>query len=133
MQTPKLTSQSCIPHVWILKRLLHHRMACVSMNHGSHSFNGSQDVRIAFIAAGSAACHCLAGGVDGKLYTWGRNEVCPLLQQSVSNAALMHICDFLWWSLPAVARYMISDENLQVVYASYTVCTCRKGSLGTET
>lgn len=36
---------------------------------------GMQDVRIAFIAAGSAACHCLAGGVDGKLYTWGRNEV----------------------------------------------------------
>ncbi|CAK0738461.1 hypothetical protein CVIRNUC_001046 [Coccomyxa viridis] len=32
------------------------------------------DVRIAFIAAGSAACHCLAGGMDGKLYTWGRNE-----------------------------------------------------------
>ncbi len=37
---------------------------------------GIQDVRIAFIAAGSAACHCIAGGVDGKLYTWGRNEVC---------------------------------------------------------
>lgn len=33
-----------------------------------------QDVRIAFIAAGSAACHCMAGSVTGKLFTWGRNE-----------------------------------------------------------
>ena len=46
-----------------------------------------QDVRIAFIAAGSAACHCLAGGMDGKLYTWGRNEVCHCTVSSVPIAS----------------------------------------------
>lgn len=32
------------------------------------------DVRIAFIAAGSAACHCIVADVAGVCYTWGRNE-----------------------------------------------------------
>ena len=34
-----------------------------------------QGIKIAFIAAGSAAVHCIAGDMDGRLYTWGRNEV----------------------------------------------------------
>ena len=36
---------------------------------------GVQGVKIKFVAAGSAACHCIAGDADGKCYTWGRNEV----------------------------------------------------------
>lgn len=38
-----------------------------------------QDVKIAFIAAGSAAAHCIVGDVNGVCYTWGRNEVLRLL------------------------------------------------------
>jgi hypothetical protein len=34
-----------------------------------------QDVQVAFIAAGSAAAHCIVGDVNGVCYTWGRNEV----------------------------------------------------------
>ena len=33
-----------------------------------------QGVRVAFIAAGSAACHSVIGDVHGVCYTWGRNE-----------------------------------------------------------
>lgn len=55
---------------------------------------GMQDIRIAFIAAGSAACHCLAGGVDGKLYTWGRNEVSS--QQGQAESPCMVIRSILW-------------------------------------
>lgn len=33
-----------------------------------------QDVKITFIAAGSAACHSVAIDQDGKCYVWGRNE-----------------------------------------------------------
>ena len=29
---------------------------------------------MAFIAAGSAACHSIIGDVNGVCYTWGRNE-----------------------------------------------------------
>ena len=58
-------------------KALYQYSACTSRAHMRFSHHiGTQDVRIAFIAAGSAACHCLAGGVDGRLYTWGRNEVC---------------------------------------------------------
>ncbi|KAF6255653.1 RCC1/BLIP-II [Scenedesmus sp. NREL 46B-D3] len=32
------------------------------------------DVKVAFIAAGSSAAHCIVGGVNGVCYTWGRNE-----------------------------------------------------------
>lgn len=44
----------------------------------------SQRVKVAFIAAGSAACHSIIGDINGLCYTWGRNEVrlgrpaCPL-------------------------------------------------------
>ena len=34
-----------------------------------------QGVKVAFIAAGSAACHSIIGDVNGLCYTWGRNEV----------------------------------------------------------
>lgn len=34
-----------------------------------------QGIKIRFVAAGPAAAHCLAGDMEGKLYTWGRNEV----------------------------------------------------------
>mmetsp|Transcript_4294 Transcript_4294/g.9316 ORF Transcript_4294/g.9316 Transcript_4294/m.9316 type:complete len:473 (+) Transcript_4294:148-1566(+) len=33
-----------------------------------------EGIRIAFVAAGSTAVHCLAGDTEGRLYTWGRNE-----------------------------------------------------------
>ncbi|XP_076892137.1 uncharacterized protein LOC143543774 [Bidens hawaiensis] len=31
-------------------------------------------VDIRYVAAGSASCHCVALGVDGRCYTWGRND-----------------------------------------------------------
>ena len=31
-------------------------------------------VPVAFVAAGPSAMHCLVGAVDGRLFTWGRNE-----------------------------------------------------------
>ena len=31
-------------------------------------------VPVAFVAAGPSAVHCLVGAVDGRLFTWGRNE-----------------------------------------------------------
>jgi hypothetical protein len=34
-----------------------------------------QDVKVAFVAAGSAAVHCIIGDINGVCYTWGRNEV----------------------------------------------------------
>jgi hypothetical protein len=35
----------------------------------------AQGIKVMFIAAGSAAVHCIAGDVNGVCYTWGRNEV----------------------------------------------------------
>lgn len=32
------------------------------------------DVKVQYIAAGSASCHCIIGDVEGRCYTWGRNE-----------------------------------------------------------
>lgn len=34
-----------------------------------------QDVKVKFIAAGSASSHCILGDMEGRCYTWGRNEV----------------------------------------------------------
>jgi hypothetical protein len=34
-----------------------------------------QGIKVMFIAAGSAAVHCIAGDANGVCYTWGRNEV----------------------------------------------------------
>lgn len=31
-------------------------------------------INISFVAAGTASCHCVALDVDGRCYTWGRNE-----------------------------------------------------------
>ncbi|KAL3514741.1 hypothetical protein ACH5RR_027458 [Cinchona calisaya] len=31
-------------------------------------------INICFVASGSASCHCVALDVDGRCYTWGRNE-----------------------------------------------------------
>lgn len=31
-------------------------------------------VPVAFVAAGPSAMHCLVGAVDGRLFSWGRNE-----------------------------------------------------------
>lgn len=39
-----------------------------------HRLKGLTGVKVAFIAAGSAAIHCIAGDVNGVCYTWGRNE-----------------------------------------------------------
>jgi hypothetical protein len=49
------------------------------MSYFSHDFmclnDHTQGIKIAFISGGTSAVHCLAGDVDGRLYTWGRNEV----------------------------------------------------------
>ena len=34
-----------------------------------------QDIKVRFVAAGPSSSHCILGDMDGKLYTWGRNEV----------------------------------------------------------
>eukprot|EP00877_Chromochloris_zofingiensis_P014499 jgi/Chrzof1/9302/UNPLg00270.t1 len=39
-----------------------------------HRLKGLTGIKIAFIASGSAAVHCIAGDVNGVCYTWGRNE-----------------------------------------------------------
>eukprot|EP00201_Polytomella_parva_P011934 CAMPEP_0175059402 /NCGR_PEP_ID=MMETSP0052_2-20121109/12413_1 /TAXON_ID=51329 ORGANISM="Polytomella parva, Strain SAG 63-3" /NCGR_SAMPLE_ID=MMETSP0052_2 /ASSEMBLY_ACC=CAM_ASM_000194 /LENGTH=477 /DNA_ID=CAMNT_0016324949 /DNA_START=27 /DNA_END=1457 /DNA_ORIENTATION=- len=39
-----------------------------------HRIKSLMDVKIAFISGGPAACHVLAGDLEGRLYTWGRNE-----------------------------------------------------------
>jgi hypothetical protein len=39
---------------------------------------------VQFIAAGSAACHCIIGDVDGRCFTWGRNEV--LLAHAITDS-----------------------------------------------
>eukprot|EP00879_Flechtneria_rotunda_P014497 GHRR01015149.1.p1 GENE.GHRR01015149.1~~GHRR01015149.1.p1 ORF type:complete len:445 (+),score=126.49 GHRR01015149.1:103-1437(+) len=41
---------------------------------GGKSKPDPQDVKVAFIAAGSAAAHCIVGDINGVCYTWGRNE-----------------------------------------------------------
>lgn len=46
-----------------------------------------QEVKIAFIAAGSSAAHCIAGDVNGVCYTWGRNEVRAARARDSSAAA----------------------------------------------
>jgi hypothetical protein len=33
-----------------------------------------QGIKVAFIAAGSAAVHCIIGDMNGNCFTWGRNE-----------------------------------------------------------
>lgn len=42
-----------------------------------------QNIKIGWIAAGPSAAHCLAGGIDGKLFAWGRNEVLMLSLKEV--------------------------------------------------
>ena len=44
---------------------------------GSFNFEhiAIQGVRVRFIAAGPAACHSIIGDMEGKVYSWGRNEV----------------------------------------------------------
>ncbi len=32
-------------------------------------------MKIRWIAAGPSAAHCLAGDMEGRLFSWGRNEV----------------------------------------------------------
>lgn len=39
-----------------------------------HLIKTLMGVKIRFIAAGAAACHCIAGDMDGRCFTWGRNE-----------------------------------------------------------
>ncbi|GAX75806.1 hypothetical protein CEUSTIGMA_g3249.t1 [Chlamydomonas eustigma] len=42
--------------------------------HEPHRLKSLAGIKIAFISGGTSAVHCLAGDVDGRLYTWGRNE-----------------------------------------------------------
>ena len=39
------------------------------------TLTSSQGIRIATVAAGPCAVHCMAIDMDGRLYSWGRNEV----------------------------------------------------------
>lgn len=39
-----------------------------------HRLKTLTGIKIRFVAAGPAAAHCLGGDMEGKLYTWGRNE-----------------------------------------------------------
>lgn len=48
-------------------------MPCV---HPMHVPVSPQGIPVRFIAAGSAACHSIIGTDDGKVYTFGRNDVC---------------------------------------------------------
>ena len=50
-----------------------------------------QDVKIRFVAAGPTACHCIVGDMDGRCYTWGRNEV--RWQQSAGQASFCGSAD----------------------------------------
>lgn len=34
-----------------------------------------QDVRVRFVAAGNSSASCIVGAMDGRCFTWGRNEV----------------------------------------------------------
>jgi hypothetical protein len=49
-----------------------------------------------FIAAGPAAVHCIAGDSEGRLYTWGRNEVgSPHFEQQLKvgeHASFSQLC-----------------------------------------
>ena len=51
----------------------HPMQSCIH-DHAVHA-SPPQGVKIAFIASGPSAVHCLAGDTEGRLYTWGRNEV----------------------------------------------------------
>jgi alpha-tubulin suppressor-like RCC1 family protein len=49
-------------------------MGLGAAHHAALRLSRSQGVRVAFIAAGSAACHSIIADVHGACYTWGRNE-----------------------------------------------------------
>ncbi|KAG1659452.1 hypothetical protein FOA52_007922 [Chlamydomonas sp. UWO 241] len=42
-------------------------------------------VRVSFVVAGPSACHCIAADIDGRLFTWGRNEKGQLGQGDLLN------------------------------------------------
>ena len=54
-----------------------------------HRLKALTGVKIRFVAAGSAACHCLALDVNGLCYTWGRNEVDYLSCQRFCDRSLL--------------------------------------------
>lgn len=66
-----------------------------------------QGIRIRFVAAGSAACHCIVGDMDGKCYTWGRNEV-RLISVSCSNAPVL---GFPWQPCSCMQCYGPCDSH----------------------
>eukprot|EP00803_Ostreobium_quekettii_P006172 evm.model.scf_450.2 EVM.evm.TU.scf_450.2 scf_450:27460-36815(+) len=39
-----------------------------------HRIKALMGVKIRFVASGCASVHCIAGDMDGRLFTWGRNE-----------------------------------------------------------
>jgi hypothetical protein len=43
---------------------------CWHLNHLHHHLHHTQDVKVAFVAGGSAAVHCIVGDVNGVCYTW---------------------------------------------------------------
>lgn len=59
-----------------------------------------QGIRIATVAAGPCAVHCMAIDMDGRLYSWGRNEV--RVHARETTAGHVHtagVCG-IRWSLP---------------------------------
>ena len=63
--------------------------ACQDPNNLSvpHVLGPLKDVDVVFVASGPAACHCAAVDSQGRLWTWGRGEVCA--RATSSNFANM--------------------------------------------
>jgi hypothetical protein len=53
----------------------------------------AQDVRVRFVAAGNSSTSCIVGAMDGRCFTWGRNDVRaapPSTASTCRAAALVH-------------------------------------------
>ncbi|GMH42697.1 hypothetical protein BSKO_10616 [Bryopsis sp. KO-2023] len=69
-----------------------------------HRIKTLMGVKIRFVAAGSAACHCIAGDMDGRCFTWGRNEKgqlghgdliqrnMPVIVESLADSKIIGAC-----------------------------------------
>ena len=102
-----------------------------------------QGIKIVFVAAGSAACHSIIGDVEGRCYSWGRNNV--RLQHStwspsakpgwariVLHQRVHHICTFV---LPFNAATVVvlpachplpvpSKSNTSMSLCTWVLLTC---------
>lgn len=56
-----------------------------------HRLRALLDVKVTFVAAGSAASHCIVGDFEGRCYTWGRNEKGQLGQGDLTQRNIPNI------------------------------------------